>query len=119
MLRGVPRWMKNALPALALLATSLGCRYQAASDACYAILETYGARLVECGYFATQAEAEAAIISAWEMAEGLPIQCDTSPVGVRDEAQLYDECIPALMRLDCATADVGPPRCDRQIVYRR
>ena len=111
MLRGVPRWMKNALPALALLATSLGCRYQAASDACYAILETYGARLVECGYFATQAEAE--------MAEGLPIQCDTSPVGVRDEAQLYDECIPALMRLDCATADVGPPSCDRQIVYRR
>ena len=38
---------------------------------------------------------------------------------VRDERELYDECLPALMTLPCERVHEAPSSCDAQIVYRR
>jgi len=95
------------------------CGYDAATDACYSVLDVYGTRLVECGVFPTVEQAEAAILETWSAEAGAPVDCDRTPVGVRDERELYDECLPALMTLPCERVHEAPSSCDAQIVYRR
>ena len=105
------RW--PLLAALALASMSAGCQYEAATQACYDIAETYAARLVTCRYFETQEEAEAFVHGNLAMSG---LNCDTSPTGIVDATVLYEECIPALMVLECSDP-VPPTTCD-QIVYR-
>lgn len=112
--------MRNRTPARwALLALTVGassCRYDGATDACYAVAEGIGDRLADCGYVATPAEGEQAVLDSLA-ADGL--SCDTSPIGIRDEASLYDECIPQLMTYDCAAiVNSVPAPCQEQIIYR-
>lgn len=101
----------------ALLGLGAGCGYDAYTDACYALIDTYGARLAECGYY-TSAEEGSQALHDQLMMEGF--NCDMSPVGVRDEDELYDECLPQLMVLECSVAaTMLPPACEEQILYRR
>lgn len=106
----------TALVALAaLLGLDAGCGYDAYTDACYALIDTYGARLAECGYYPSMEEASRALHDQLA-ADGF--NCDMSPVGVRDENQLYDECLPQLMELECSMANMLPEPCQEQIIYR-
>lgn len=100
----------------ALLGLGAGCGYEAYTDACYALIDTYGARLAECGYY-TSAEEASEALHGQLMMDGF--NCDMSPVGVRDEDQLYGECLPQLMELECSMANMLPEPCHEQIIYRR
>lgn len=93
---------------------SAGCQYEAATDACYAYVETAGARMAECGVVPTAAEGERAIFADLE-SRGL--NCDTSPTRLTDETCFYEQCIPELEVMDCATLEV-PASCQDKILYR-
>jgi len=93
---------------------SLGCQYGAATDACYALVEAIGARLATCGVVATPEEGEQLVIDDLA-SDGL--NCDTSPVSLRDEDIFYDQCIPEIAEMDCTSLAL-PVSCADKIYYR-
>ncbi|HJL16031.1 MAG TPA: hypothetical protein RMH99_10255 [Sandaracinaceae bacterium LLY-WYZ-13_1] len=117
MLRRSLARIRPGWPALVLAAAApvAGCQYEAATQACYDLLDAYGARLAECGYYPS---AEAGAQDLHDQLEADGLDCDTSPTGIRDEDELYMECLPTLETLACDTPDATPPSCRDQIVYR-
>ena len=105
-----------ALLLLAVLASAnAGCRHEGA-DACDEYVNAYATRLVECGEYATYAEAEAAVVAAIAASTPPRIQSCDDVWGLRDRVLFNDECIPGIRALDCTTMSF-PAACEDQLLY--
>jgi hypothetical protein len=97
------------------LAALTGCQREGTA-ACYEFVETYGGRLVECGVYLTQEDAEAALEADIAASTPARVQSCEDIWGLRDRYEFRDECLPALETLDCAAMAL-PASCEDQLLY--
>lgn len=108
--------MRRALIVLVPLLALPGCFEREGAGACRELVDTYAARLVECGEFATHAEAEAAIVANIAASTPERIESCDDIWGIRDRVSFRDECLPGIEALPCGSAAL-PVACDDQLLY--
>ena len=99
-----------------LLLSMAACTQREGQAACYELVETLGARLVECGDYATQAEAEAAVLETISASTPARVQDCDDLWGLRDRVAFHDDCIPGIETLECGAMAL-PASCEGQLLY--
>ncbi|UJR86100.1 hypothetical protein [Sandaracinus amylolyticus] len=106
---------RTVAPGIALVVLMLvGCGQSAEEAACNDTVQVFGDAIVRCGLDegASRDDLERQIESTVTMTQG----CERV-VSIRDEAELREECLPALETVACADLSAGtlPPSCRAQI----